>query len=146
MMQFAVDILKVRHIIVTGHYDCSGVHAAILGERVGLADNWLRHVQEVRQKHGKYLGNVLSERVRYDRLCELNVIESVANVCQTTIVQDAWSRGQELTIHGWVYGVHDGLIRDLDMTISSLDELPIRKAQSLARYATGQDIICRQRP
>ena len=82
----------------------------------------------------------------YDRLCELNVIESVANVCQTTIVQDAWSRGQELTIHGWVYGVHDGLIRDLDMTISSLDELPIRKAQSLARYATGQDIICRQRP
>lgn len=146
VMQFAVDILKVRHIIVTGHYDCSGVHAAILGERVGLADNWLRHVQEVRQKYGKYLGNALPERVRYDRLCELNVIESVANVCQTTIVQDAWSRGQELTIHGWVYGVHDGLIRDLDMTISSLDELPIRKAQSLARYETGQDIIGRQRP
>lgn len=144
VMQFAVDILKVRHIIVTGHYDCSGVHAAILGERVGLADNWLRHVQEVHNKHGKYLGQTLSERVRYDRLCELNVIESVANVCQTTIVQDAWNRGQELTVHGWVYGVHDGLIRDLGMTVSSLDELPLRKMQSLARYEEGNDVTCRQ--
>ncbi len=144
VMQFAVDILRVRHIIVTGHYDCSGVHAAISGERVGLADNWLRHVQEVHHKHGKYLRVSLSERVRYDRLCELNVIESVANVCQTTIVQDAWSRGQELTVHGWVYGVHDGLIRDLGMTISSLDELPIRKAQSLERYEKGDDVTCRQ--
>ncbi len=145
VMQFAVDILKVRHIIVTGHYDCSGVHAAILGKRVGLADNWLRHVQEVHHKHGKYLGHTLSERVRYDRLCELNVIESVANVCQTTIVQDAWGRGQELTVHGWVYGVHDGLIRDLGMTISSLDELSQRKAQSLARYDKGEDIAHRKR-
>ena len=145
VMQFAVDILKVRHIIVTGHYDCSGVHAAILGKRVGLADNWLRHVQEVHHKHGRYLGHTLSERVRYDRLCELNVIESVANVCQTTIVQDAWGRGQELTVHGWVYGVHDGLIRDLGMTISSLDELSQRKAQSLARYDKGEDIAHRKR-
>ena len=144
VMQFAVDSLKVRHIIVTGHYDCSGVHAAILGERVGLADNWLRHVQEVHHKHGKYLGQTLSERVRYDRLCELNVIESVANVCQTTIVQDAWNRGQELTVHGWVYGVHDGLIRDLGMTVSSMDELPLRKMQSLSRYEKGNDVTCRQ--
>ncbi len=115
------------------------------GSVSGLADNWLRHVQEVHHKHGKYLGHTLSERVRYDRLCELNVIESVANVCQTTIVQDAWGRGQELTVHGWVYGVHDGLIRDLGMTISSLDELSQRKAQSLARYDKGEDIAHRKR-
>ena len=136
VMQFAVDVVRVRHIMVTGHYDCSGVHVAMMKQRVGLADNWLRHIQDVHQKHEKYLGDTLPPRVKYDRLCELNVIESVANVCQTTIVQDAWNRGQPLTVHGWVYGVHDGLIRDLGMTVSSMEELPVKKAQSLARYET----------
>jgi len=123
VLQFAIDVLKVKHVIVTGHYGCSGVHAAMVGRRVGLADNWLRHVQDVHGKHERYLGEVLSEKDRHDRLCELNVIEQVVNVCQTTIVQDAWERGQDLTVHGWVYGLRDGLLRDLGVTVSSQDEL-----------------------
>lgn len=134
VMQFAVDVLRVRHVIVTGHYDCSGVHVALKHQRVGLADNWLRHVQDVNNKHERYLGEALSEQTRYDRLCELNVIESVVNVCHTTIIQDAWNRGQKLTIHGWVYGVHDGLLRDLGMTINSMDELAPKMQASLKRY------------
>ncbi len=134
VMQFAVDVLRVRHVIVTGHYDCSGVHVALKRQRVGLADNWLRHVQDVHHKHGRYLGETLSEETRYDRLCELNVIESVANVCHTTIIQDAWNRGQKLTIHGWVYGVHDGLLRDLGMTINSMSELAPKMQSTLERY------------
>lgn len=134
VMQFAVDVLRVRHVIVTGHYDCSGVHVALKHQRIGLADNWLRQVQEVHKKHERYLSEALSEQTRYDRLCELNVIESVENVCHTTIVQDAWNRGQKLTIHGWVYGVHDGRLRDLGMTINSMDELASKRASSLLRY------------
>lgn len=134
VMQFAVDVLRVRHIIVSGHYNCSGVHVAMMRQRVGLADNWLRQVQDIHKKHERYLGDALPMRERYDRLCELNVIESVMNVCQTTIVQDAWQRGQELTVHGWVYGVHDGLLRDLGMTISSTEEMHQKLEQSLARY------------
>lgn len=134
VLQFAIDVLRVKHVIVTGHYGCSGVHAAMTGRRVGLADNWLRHVQDVYQKHERYLGEVLAEKDRHDRLCELNVIEQVNNVCQTTIVQDAWERGQELTVHGWVYGLKDGLVRDLGVTVSSPDELTTRLKESLARY------------
>ena len=119
VMQFAVDILKVRHIIVTGHYGCSGVRAAYRQDRIGLSDNWLRHIQDVRQKHQKFLATVTTEDTACDRLCELNVIEQVANVCQTTIAQDAWERGQELTIHGWIYGLQDGLIRDLKTAVDS---------------------------
>ncbi len=122
VMQFAVDVIKVRHIIVVGHYGCAGVHAALLNRRVGLADNWLRHIQDVRQKHATLLETV-PEELRPERLVELNVIEQVVNVCQTTIVQDAWSRGQDLTVHGWVYALRDGLIRDLQMNATSLDEL-----------------------
>ncbi len=114
VIQFAVDILQVRHVIVCGHYGCSGVRAALHGERHGLIDNWLRHVQDVRDKH-----RAASE----DRLCELNVIEQVANVCQTTIVQDAWARAQELRVHGWIYGLRDGLLRDLNVTVGSAQEL-----------------------
>jgi carbonic anhydrase len=110
VMQFAIDLLKVRHVIVCGHYGCSGVRAALRNERHGLADNWLRHLQDVRDKHQP----IESE----NRLCELNVIEQVANVCQTTIVQDAWARGQELHVHGWVYGLQDGLLRDLSTTVA----------------------------
>ena len=119
VMQFAVDILKVRHIIVTGHYGCSGVQAALRSDRIGLSDNWLRHVQDVRRKHAKLLENCASAPEAHDRLCELNVIEQVVNVCRTTIVQDAWERCQELAIHGWVYGVGDGILRDLKVTTTA---------------------------
>ena len=118
VMQFAVDVLRVEHIIVCGHYGCSGVSAALQNQRVGLADNWLRHVQDVGAKHERRLAPVADVAKRIDRLCELNVIEQVANVCQTTIVRDAWDRGQALTIHGWVYGLHDGLLRDLGTVVA----------------------------
>jgi len=134
VLQFAVDVLRVRHIIVSGHYNCSGVHVALMRQRVGLADNWLRNIQDTAEKHERYLGDVLSPQTRYDRLCEINVIQSAVNVCRTTIVQDAWNRGQEITIHGWLYGVHDGIIRDLGMTVSSNDEIAVKYAESLARY------------
>ena len=113
VLQFAVDALRVRHIIVCGHYGCGGVLAALRDERLGLADNWLRHVQDVRSKHAAELKDLATEPERHDRLCELNVREQVTNVAQTTIVQDAWARGQQLTIHGWIYGLRDGLLRDL---------------------------------
>ena len=122
VMQFAVDILKVRHIIVCGHYGCSGVQAAYQRQRLGLSDNWLRHVQDVVQKHEKSLAGAGGGSQACDRLCELNVIEQVANVCQTTIARDAWDRGQELTVHGWIYSMRDGLLRDLNTTVNSLDE------------------------
>jgi carbonic anhydrase len=114
------------------------VHSALVKRRVGLADNWLRHVQDVHQKHEKYLGEVLPFRERHDRLCELNVIEQVANICQTTIVQDAWERGQDLTIHSWVYGVQDGLLRDLGVTVSGPDEIAAQTQDSFARYGEPQ--------
>lgn len=121
--QFAVDILKVRHIIVCGHYGCSGVGAALRGDRIGLSDNWLRHLQDVREKHRKLLDGPGRKADAHDRLCELNVIEQAANVCQTTIVQDAWDRGQELAVHGWIYGLQDGLLRDLNMTVTALGDM-----------------------
>jgi carbonic anhydrase len=124
VMQFAVDILKVRHIMVVGHYGCSGVQAALQGARVGLSDNWLRHVQDVRQKHQHQLAAAVSQARAADRLCELNVIEQVANVCETTIARDAWERGQPLTVHGWVYGLKDGLIHDLKTSVTNFAESP----------------------
>ncbi len=122
VMQFAVDILNVRHIIVCGHYGCSGVQAAFRRDRLGLSDNWLRHVQDVRQKHERYLASLGGGVEASDRLCELNVIEQVANVCHTTIARDAWERGQELAVHGWVYGLQDGLLRDLNVTVTDPQE------------------------
>src|SRR2546423_15050550 len=121
VMQFAVDILKVRHIIVCGHYGCSGVGAALRRERLGLSDNWLRHVQDVHQKHAESLKDLPATQA-LDRLCELNVIEQVSNVCSTTIAQDAWARGQELALHGWIYGLHGGLLRDLNVTVSGTEK------------------------
>ena len=120
VMQFAMDILKVRHIIVCGHYGCSGVHSALHGERLGLSDNWLRHIDDVRQKHRGRLANAANAA---DRLCELNVVEQVANVCQTTIARDAWQRGQELSVHGWIYSLQDGLLRDLGTTVNGIGEI-----------------------
>ena len=122
VIQFAVDLLKVKHIMVVGHYGCGGVQAVVKCQRVGLADNWLRHVQDVREKHDGCLCRLPDDTARSARLCELNVIEQVANVCSTTIVQDAWTRGQELTVHGWIYGLKDGLMRDLNTSASSVEE------------------------
>ena len=121
VMEFAIDLLKVRHVMVVGHYGCSGVQAAMDNLQVGLADNWLRHVQDVGQKHCDTLAARTSEAEAGDRLCELNVIEQVANVCQTTIARDAWERGQALAVHGWVYGLKDGLLRDLDTTVTEAE-------------------------
>jgi carbonic anhydrase len=129
VMQFAVDILKVRHVIVCGHYGCSGVGAALRRDRLGLSDNWLRHLQDVRQKHNKVLAEIADDVEACDRLCELNVIEQTANVCHTTIVRDAWERGQELSVHSWIYGVQDGLIHDLNMTVTNFREtIPVYEA------------------
>ena len=122
VMQFAVDILKVRHIIVCGHYGCSGVQAALRRDRIGLSDNWLRHVQDVREKHGAQLDAAKGEAAAAARLSELNVIEQVANVCQTTIARDAWERNQPLTVHGWIYGIDNGLLRDLNTTVTATQE------------------------
>lgn len=134
VLQFAIDVLGVKHVIVCGHYGCSGVHTALARRRIGLADNWLRHVQDVHQKHERYLGEMLPTKVKQDRLCELNVLEQVINVCQTTIVRDAWERGQQLTIHSWIYGLQDGLLSDLGLTVSSAEELAEKLPASLARY------------
>jgi carbonic anhydrase len=122
VMQYAVDVLKVEHVIVCGHYGCGGVRAAMLRDRLGLIDNWLRHVQDVRDKHQARLELLPGEAQRLDRLCELNVIEQVVNVSQTTIAQDAWARGQALAVHGWIYGLRDGLLRDLNVTIAAEQE------------------------
>jgi carbonic anhydrase len=137
VLQFAIDVLKVKHVIVCGHYGCGGVHAALTGRRVGLTDNWLRHVQDVKHKHGRYLGEIVQPTAAHDRLVELNVAEQVINCAQTTVVQDAWERGQELTIHSWVYGLKDGLLRDLGMTVSSAEELTEKYDALLTRYADG---------
>ena len=121
VMQFATDVLQVRHIIVVGHSNCGGVAAALDDRRVGLADNWIRHVQDVRNRHAAWL-ETLPFANRLNALCELNVIEQALNVCQTTVVQDAWQRGQSLAVHGWVYGLSTGLLESLEMTVTRLDD------------------------
>ncbi|MFA5939985.1 MAG: carbonate dehydratase [Sinimarinibacterium sp.] len=123
VMQFAVDVLQVRHVMVVGHYGCSGVHAAMHKQRVGIADNWLRHIRDVSDRHQPQLDRIVDAERRHDCLCELNVIEQVLHVCQTTVVEDAWQRGQTLSVHGWVYGLRDGRLRDLGITASAADDL-----------------------
>lgn len=118
VMQYAVDVLKVEHIIVCGHHGCGGVKAAMNNLQLGLIDNWLRHVQDVVHEHEALLATIDNEDERFDRLCELNVVEQVRNVGRTTIVQSAWARGQELTVNGWIYGLQDGLLRDLGCSLS----------------------------
>ena len=118
VLQYAVEVLAVEHVVVCGHYGCGGVKAALEDARHGLIDNWLRHVQDVEEKHAAEIASLPADG-RLERLCELNVVEQVANVCQTTVVEDAWARGQEVTVHGVVYGLHDGLLRDLGVTTSS---------------------------
>lgn len=123
VMQYAVDVLKVKHILVVGHYGCGGVRAALHDMRFGLIDNWLRNVQDVRNKHRGLLEAVAEGEVREDRLCELNVIEQAMNVCETTVIRDAWARGQDVRVHGWIYGLKDGLVRNLRMEASGENEL-----------------------
>lgn len=132
-IQFAVDVLKVQHVLVVGHYGCGGVHATLTGARVGLADNWLRHVGDVAQKHAALLESVELESIRHARLCELNVIEQVVNACQSTVVQDAWARGQTLSVHGWIYGLHDGLVRQLGLNVESPQELAEQYPAAIAK-------------
>jgi carbonic anhydrase len=136
-MQFAVDVIKVKHIIVCGHYGCSGVRAALRCDRIGLADNWLRHVQDVADKHRVCVHAVEGEEARGHRLCELNVVEQVSNVCLTTIVRDAWERRQPLTVHGWIYGLSDGLIRNLGLDIESPGSVEPQIRTALAAIASG---------
>lgn len=133
-VQFAVERLKVEHVIVVGHYGCSGVQAALEGARVGLADNWLRHIQDVRDRHQALL-NTIAEASRHDALVELNVIEQVLNVSQSTVLQDAWARGQTVTVHGWVYGIHDGLLKNLKITADSAEALAPAYQQAIATVA-----------
>ncbi|APW39752.1 carbonate dehydratase [Rhodoferax koreense] len=121
-IQFAVERLKVEHIMVVGHYGCSGVQAALERARIGIADNWLLHVQSVRVRHAALLDQ-LQDGQRADALCDLNVIEQVVNVCVSTVMQDAWARGQQVSVHGWAFGVHDGLLQDLHMTVASTDSI-----------------------
>jgi len=140
VMQFATDLLKVKHIIIVGHSGCGGVGAALADTRVGLADNWIRHVQDVRNRHRAWLDSVPQER-RVDALCELNVIEQALNACQTTVVQDAWARGQELVVHGWFYGLSNGLLQDLKITVTSPADMAENYERAIAelqsRYAGG---------
>lgn len=129
VLQFAVDVLKVKHIMVVGHYGCGGVKAALTNSGFGLISNWLRHVQDVRDKYASVLDALPSDADRIDRLCELNVVEQVGHVCQNSIVQEAWARGQSLSVHGWVYDVADGLLRDFGLCITSdAERLPIQEA------------------
>ena len=128
VIQFAVDMLKVEHVMVVGHYGCGGVQAALENRRIGLADNWVRHITDVRDRHRGILENVAPDK-QFDALVELNVIEQVVNVCVSTVMTDAWAQGQKITVHGWAYGVHDGLLHDLHMTVDSADSIePVYRA------------------
>ena len=140
-IQFAVDVLKVRHILVVGHYGCGGVGAALHGTRLGLVDNWIRHVGDVAQKHSALLDQLPADQ-RHDALCELNAIEQAENVCLTTVIQDAWTRGQQLAVHGWVYSLADGKVRELGMDVDARDALEPVYASSIggvgARRGVGR--------
>lgn len=138
-IQYAVDMLKVEHLMVVGHYGCGGVQAALNDARVGLADNWLRHIKDVRDRHGALLER-LPVAVRHDALCELNVIEQVMNVVQTTVLQDAWTRGQTIALHGWVYGLRDGLLHDLLMTVNGPEGVDAAYRAAVAAVATRRGL------
>ena len=138
VMQYAVEVLKVKHIMVVGHYGCGGVQAVLDEARFGLIDNWLRHVADVKEKHQSIIDNIAAQK-QCDALCELNVIDQVRNVCQTNIVQDAWRRGQNLTIHGWVYGLADGLLHELNARAAKPEQIADQYALAITqvkdRYA-----------
>ena|SRR5215204_3539319 len=135
VLHYAIDVLRVRHIIVCGHYGCGGVEAALNNRTFGLIDNWLRHVQDVRNKHQALLSGSRDSSHRLNRLCELNVIEQVVNVCHTTIVQSAWQREQPLSVHGWIYGIRDGILRDVAITITRPDEIDAQYDKALSHVS-----------
>jgi carbonic anhydrase len=137
VMQYAIGVLGVEHVIVCGHYGCGGVRAAYSRSSLGLIDNWLRHVQDVRDRHEPAISEAATDDSRIDRLCELNVIEQVLHVCQTTIVEDAWHRQQPLAIHGWIYDIRDGLLRDLHCTVTAAAEVADMYTQALEVPAAG---------
>ena len=137
VLQYAVEVLKVEHVIICGHYGCGGVRAAYAKASLGLIDNWLRYVQDVHDRHAALVDGVADEEARVDRLCELNVVDQVRHVGYTTIVQDAWRRGQSLALHGWIYALRDGLLRDLGCTVTGAEEMATAYAQAVAQYATS---------
>ena len=141
VLQFAVDVLKVKHILVVGHYGCGGVAAALHNRRVGLADNWIRHVQDVRNKHRTWLDGMEDDTLKLKALCELNVLEQSLNVCETTVVQDAWERGQSVVVHGWVYGLHNGLLEDLKITVANAGDVAAAYGLALGALKTRYDAI-----
>jgi carbonic anhydrase len=138
VLQYAVDVLKVKHVIVCGHYGCGGVGAAYTKKRMGLIDNWLRHVQDVADAHGQYLGRtVATETSDIRKLCELNVIEQVRHVAETTIVGDAWARGQDVTVHGWVYDLADGIIQNMQVSVND-DQFPAQIGARIGQFSKGK--------
>lgn len=138
VLQFSVDVLRVRHIIVVGHYGCGGVKAALADMRLGLVDNWLRHIQDVHQKHAPLLVGCADDEARHKRLCELNVVEQALNVCQTTVLREAWSRNQDISVHGWIYGLSDGLVRDTGFSVASGTEIDAGYRAALERIGAGE--------
>ena len=140
VLQFAVDVLRVKHILVVGHYGCGGVKAAHDNLRLGLVDNWLRHIQDVRQKHTRLLDACTSVERRLDRLCELNVVEQVFNVSHTTVLQEAWQRGQKVTVHGWIFGLDNGLARDLHISVGARDALQEIYDAAITRIETPDPV------
>lgn len=133
VLQYAVEVLKVKHVLVVGHYGCGGVRAALLNAKFGLIDNWLRHVQDVANKYHEHIHSIEEETQRVDRLCELNVIEQVVNVCRTTIVESAWAKGQDLTINGWTYRLNNGLVRDLKISVRAQDSIELSRDRAVER-------------
>jgi len=134
VIQYAVDVLKIKNIIVCGHYGCGGIKSALRGERLGLVDNWLRHVEDIRDIHRPLLARLGTLEAQWDRLCELNVIEQVTHVCRTSIVRDAWARGQTLTVHGWIYGLKDGLMRDLGVSPQAEAEVEPLYLEAIGKF------------
>jgi carbonic anhydrase len=142
VIQYAVDVLNIKHIIVCGHYGCGGVEAAFRNERHGLVDNWFMHIRDIQEKHKNLINKGVNKQNQINLLCELNVIEQAINVCQTTVVQDAWERGKTLTVHGWIYGLHDGLLNDLGICVS--DKSEINDAHSIAVNSSYETFLNRE--
>jgi carbonic anhydrase len=138
VLQYAIDVLRVGHVIVCGHYGCGGVREAFLNSSMGLINNWLRHVQDVRDRHERVIQHAANDEIRIDRLSELNVIEQARNVCQTTILQDAWRRGQSVAVHGWIYSLRDGLLRDLRCTTTGVKDHEVAYPQALEHVSSNQ--------
>jgi len=139
VIQYAIDVLKVEHILVVGHYGCAGVGAALNGQRVGLADNWIRHVKDVKHKHRGIIEAIGDDELRHDRLCELNALEQMINVCESTVVREAWARGQALAVHAWVYSLRDGRVHDLGLSIDSAAALAEQYEPALERIRDDRE-------